>query len=149
GNKDQNIWDCGCGYGTTALFLAMNGYKVYGTTLEFYFEEINKRKDFWKQYGNTDLFEAVYEDLSTSIYEKKFDTVILQDTLHHLEPIDKALKVLKESIRLNGKLLVVEENGCNIFQNIKLFIRRGFHRTTEYYDEKLSKVVIFGNENIR
>src|SRR5436190_4846706 len=83
GNKDQNIWDCGCGYGTTALFLAMNGYKVYGTTLEFYFEEINKRKDFWKQYGNTDLFEAVYEDLSTSIYEKKFDTVILQDTLHH------------------------------------------------------------------
>ena len=27
-NKDISIWDCGCGYGTTCLFLAMNGIKT-------------------------------------------------------------------------------------------------------------------------
>src|SRR5579883_2102294 len=43
GNKDISIWDCGCGYGTTCLFLAMNGVKTFGTTLEFYYDSIQKR----------------------------------------------------------------------------------------------------------
>jgi hypothetical protein len=39
---DAAIWDCGCGYGTTAIFLALNGYKVHGTTLEFYFSTFRR-----------------------------------------------------------------------------------------------------------
>src|SRR5690554_3261537 len=40
------IWDCGCGYGTTAIFLAMNGIKTHGTTLEFYYDVLKKRLDY-------------------------------------------------------------------------------------------------------
>src|SRR6185436_19902056 len=55
-NKHAVIWDCGSGYGTTCLFLAMNGIKTYGTTLEFYYDTIQKRVDYWSKYGDTSLF---------------------------------------------------------------------------------------------
>ena len=42
-NKTVKVFDLGCGYGTTALFLALNGYRVEGITLEFYFKTIKKR----------------------------------------------------------------------------------------------------------
>ena len=40
--KDRavKVFDLGCGYGTTALFLVLNGYRVSGITLEFYFKTI-------------------------------------------------------------------------------------------------------------
>ena len=34
-------------------------------------------------------------------------------------------------------------------QNVKLFIKRGNKRVIEYWDEKLGKKVMMGNENIR
>ena len=87
-NQDSTIWDCGCGYGTTALFLAMNGFRVYGTTLEFYFDQIEQRKNYWKQYGNADLFEVDYADVfDNNLNDSTFDYIILQDTLHHIEPL--------------------------------------------------------------
>lgn len=149
GSKQQVIWDCGCGFGTTALFLAMNGYKVFGTTLEYYFTELENREKFWSSYGNTGLFEYAYENLFDSHYPQRFDTVILQDTLHHLEPINEALAIIKKSMRSPGKLIVLEENGSNIIQNLKLIKQRGFRKTKIYYDEKINKPVLFGNENIR
>lgn len=39
-HRHSMILDCGCFYGTTALFLAMNGFSVLGSPLEFYFDEI-------------------------------------------------------------------------------------------------------------
>ena len=149
GTKEQSIWDCGCGYGTTALFLAMNGYRVFGTTLEFYFAEIDARKKFWSKYGDGSLFECTYEDIYSTNYVNRFHTIILQDTLHHLEPIGKALSIIKSSLKENGRLLVLEENGLNPIQNIKLFLRRGFKKTISHYDEILDRTILMGNENIR
>lgn len=149
GKKEQMIWDCGCGYGTTALFLAMNGYHVYGTTLEFYFAAIAERKRYWSQFGDTSLFDCRYENLFESAYDRNFDTIILQDTLHHVEPIDKGLVILHKALRANGKLLIVEENGSNIIQNLKLIKQRGFKKTITIYDERLKREILLGNENIR
>jgi SAM-dependent methyltransferase len=149
GTKEQATWDCGSGYGTTALFLAMNGYKVYGSTMEFYFDELEARKKYWAAYGDSSLFECVYENILDSNYKQRFDTIILQDTLHHLEPIHDALAILHNAIKPNGKLLVLEENGSNIIQNAKLFLRRGLKKTVTYRDERLGKTLTFGNENIR
>ena len=47
GDVHGKVWDIGCGYGTTAIFLALNGYQVHGSTLEYYFKEIPKRLDYW------------------------------------------------------------------------------------------------------
>jgi 2-polyprenyl-3-methyl-5-hydroxy-6-metoxy-1,4-benzoquinol methylase len=150
--KDKNvaIWDCGCGYGTTALFLAMNGFRVYGTTLEYYFDEIEKRKKFWKQYGNSNLFEIDYANLfDNKLNENQFDYIILQDTLHHIEPLQEGLKIFRNALKPKGQLIVVEENGNNIVGNLKLFIQRGNKRIITIWDEKLEKKILFGNENIR
>ncbi|HEX8313607.1 MAG TPA: class I SAM-dependent methyltransferase [Flavisolibacter sp.] len=149
GEINQSIWDCGCGYGTTALFLAMNNYPVFGTTLEFYFAEIEKRKRYWSQFGNTEHFQYTYADVFESDYSSAFDTIILQDTLHHLEPIEEGLKVFEKALREKGKLLVIEENGANIIQNLKLLWQRGLNKNVTVYDERLKRTILLGNENIR
>jgi len=149
GPKEQAVWDCGCGYGTTAIFLALNGYRVRGTTLEFYFREIEKRKQYWSPYGDVSRFDPVYEDLYDTEYYQQFDTIILQDTLHHLEPVEKAFSLLNRALKPGGRLLVVEENGQNLVQNLKLLKQRGFRKKKQWFDETLQKQVAFGDENIR
>ncbi|MBK7873064.1 MAG: class I SAM-dependent methyltransferase [Saprospiraceae bacterium] len=144
------IWDCGCGYGTTALFLGMNGIPVFGNTLEFYYEYIPKRIEYWSEFGDASLFRVSYENLfDMQIEPNMFDAIIIQDTLHHLEPIDNALKILHQALKPGGALIAIEENGNNLIQNAKLFFQRGNKRVITIYDEKLQKPILLGNENIR
>ena len=148
--KAVAIWDCGCGYGTTCLFLAMNGIKTFGTTLEFYYDTIQKRADYWSKYGDTSLFTCTYENLfDNRPAPASFDWIIVQDTLHHLEPIDEALQIFNDSLKQHGKVLSIEENGNNLIQRLKLYKYRGNKRIITFYDEKLQKDILIGNENIR
>ncbi len=147
---DMRIWDCGCGYGTTGLFLAMNGIKSHGTTLEFYYKEISARMEYWRQFGKADLFSASYENLFDSPPDhSSCDAIIIQDTLHHLEPLQQALQILKNAMANDGVMIAVEENGSNVIQNAKLFLRRGNKRIIEIWDEQLQKHILLGNENIK
>jgi len=149
-DKEATIWDCGCGYGTTALFLAMNGFRVYGTTMHFYFDEIEKRKKYWKQYGNSDLFTVDYADVfDNSLSDNSFDYIIIQKTLHHIEPLHEALGIFHRVVKPNGKVIVLEENGSNVIGNLKLFIKRGNKRIIKLWDEHLQKEYLLGNENVR
>ncbi len=148
--KPARIWDAGCGYGTTSLFLALNGHEVVGNTLEFYYDKISRRLDYWSRYGDVSGFRVEYANLfDMQVLPQSFDAIIAQDTLHHLEPIGDALNIFNHSLRQNGKLIVVEENGNNVFINLKNFLKRGFTRVTVHYDEKLGKEILFGNENAR
>lgn len=148
--KDSITWDLGCGYGTTAIFLALNGFKVHGTTLEFYFKEIAERMKYWSQFGDVSGFTYDYEDLfDTTIKREQFDYIIVQDTLHHLEPLQEALKILHDHLKPDGEMVVIEENGNNIVQSLKLYKQRGNKRIIEIYDERLKKNILLGNENIR
>jgi SAM-dependent methyltransferase len=149
-DKNSRILDIGCGYGTTGIFLALNGYSVLGTTLEYYYEQISKRIGFWSKYGDTDLFKVKYENLfddppGAGIY----DIIILQDVLHHLEPLPQALDIIKNSLSDNGKLIVCEENGNNVLNNLRLFFKRGNKKVIKMFDERLKKDILIGNENIR
>lgn len=148
--KEGNIWDVGCGYATTAIFLALNGHHVMGNTLEFYYEKISSRFEYWSRFGNLSNLKVEYANLfDMTVTPQLYDVIVAQDTLHHLEPIDKALLIFKTSLKNSGKLIVTEENGNNLFINLKNFSKRGFNRVTQYYDEKLQKVILFGNENAR
>jgi len=149
-NKEAAIWDCGCGYGTTAIFLALNGYKVHGTTLEFYFALIPERLKYWSQFGDVSGFTYSYENLfDAPPAPASYDHIIIQDTLHHLEPLQDALRIFNQALRPAGNLIIVEENGGNVVQNLKLYLRRGNKRIIEMYDEQLKKKILLGNENIR
>lgn len=144
------IWDCGCGYGTTCLYLAMNGQPTYGTTLEFYSEQIARRKQFWQAFGDTTLFEYEYANVfDQNMPSEKFDYIILQDTLHHIEPLDKALPIFHKSLKKGGKIILIEENGGCLIKRAMLFKQRGFKRVISVYDDVLQKEVLMGNENVR
>lgn len=146
----SDIWDIGCGYGTTAFYLTLNGHKVTGTTLEYYYEQIQHRIEYWSRFGNLDKLNIVYQDLFDTDYPAgSFDAVIVQDTLHHLEPLEKALQMIATALAEDGKLVVSEENGQNLFISIKNYIKRGNRRIIEYHDEKLQKSLLLGNENVR
>ena len=146
----SHTWDVGCGYGTTALFLALNGFKVHGTTLEFYYKELPQRIKYWSQFGDVSGFTFDYEDLfDETIKREQFDYIIVQDTLHHLEPLGQALHIMRKQLNVNGKMVVIEENGSNIIQSFKLYLQRGNKRVIEFYDERLKKTILLGNENIR
>jgi SAM-dependent methyltransferase len=148
--KESLTWDLGCGYGTTALFLALNGFKIHGTTLEFYFKEIPERMKYWSQFGDVSGFTFDYEDLfDTTVKRDQYDYIIVQDTLHHLEPLQDALHILHDHLKPDGKMVVIEENGNNIIQSLKLYKQRGNKRIIEFYDERLKKTILLGNENIR
>lgn len=147
--SNAKVWDVGCGYGTTAIFLSINGHKVTGNTLEYYFDEIPARLEFWKDKGQLDSLKLDYANLFDSPPKETFDYIIVQDTLHHLEPIDDAIRILKDCLLPDGKIIVVDENGKNIIQRLKLFKQRGNKRIVEIYDEKLKKNIQLGNENIR
>lgn len=146
----SEIWDCGCGYGTTCIYLAMNGIATHGTTLEFYYDTIQKRKEYWSKYGDTSLFTCTYENLfDNKPAPASYDWIIVQDTLHHLEPINDALKIFNDSLKPGGKVLSIEENGNNVIQRLKLYKFRGNKRIITIWDEKLKKDILIGNENIR
>ena len=149
-NQQSKIWDIGCGYGTTDIFLAMNGFATYGSTLEFYYKEIPQRLKYWSAFGDTSLFKAGYENLFDMTQPpENCDYLILQDTLHHLEPLDEALEICSKALKPSGKLIAVEENGNNLIQSFKLYLQRGNKRIIEQYDETLKKNIVIGNENIR
>ncbi len=149
-DKNAKIWDIGCGYGTTGIFLSLNGYNVYGTTLEYYFEKIPKRLSFWNKYGNANLFKPEYKNIfDSSLENKSIDIIIAQDTLHHLEPLDKAIQIFSNTIKDDGKIIVSEENGNNLLCSFKNYIKRGNKRIVEFHDERLNKTILLGNENTR
>jgi len=128
----------------------MNGIAVHGTTLEFYYKEIEGRKKYWRKFGDTSLFTADYENLfDAPVKRATYNVIIIQDTLHHLEPLQEALRIFHQTLTPNGRLVVVEENGNNIIQNLKLYKQRGNKRIIEIYDERLRKNILIGNENIR
>jgi SAM-dependent methyltransferase len=143
------LWDVGCGYGTTAIFLVLNGHKVHGSTLEYYFNEIPARLKYWSQFGDLSQFTYDYENLYDANYSNQFDAVLVQDTIHHTEPIHDALRILHNSLKPGGRVIAVEENGKNIIQRLKLYKQRGNKRIIEFHDEKLGKTILLGNENIR
>ena len=98
-DTDSEILDIGCGYGTTAIFLALNGFKVKGLTLEFYDEFIPNRMEFWEKHGSASLFKWSYQNLYDGPSKgEKYQFIIAQDTLHHLEPCKEAIEIIDNII---------------------------------------------------
>jgi len=148
--KDIKILDCGCGFGSIAIFLSINGYQVDGITIgEHYINGIQKRKDFWSKYGDASKFNAKYEYLPDLKITDHYDIILLQDALHHLEPIDNCIKSLYKILKPEGKLIITEANGANLFHILKHFLRRGKKTIFKVYDKVLCKDILYGDENFK
>ncbi len=150
GRKPLSVWDAGCGYGTTSIFLAMKGHLVYGSTLEHYYEAISDRLPFWSRYVNLDTLRIEYRDLFDEQPQPgSFDAIIAQDALHHLEPASRAVRIFYTALKESGSLIVTEENGNCLFIGLKNFLKRGFNKTIKYYDPQLGKQITLADEHAR
>lgn len=144
------VWDVGCGFGTTSILLALNGFEVVGTTLEYYYDQMQERLKYWSRFGDLSKLSFEYKNMfDESPADESFDYIVAQDTLHHLEPFDEAVRIFHRVLKPNGKIVVSEENGNNIVCNLKHFRERGFRRVKTIYDERLKKDIIIGDENTR
>jgi len=144
------IWDVGCGYANASIFLALNGHKVVGSTLEYYYDQLQNRLAFWSKYGNLSALDLRYEDIfDARPAPGSYDYILAQDTLHHLEPLHEALILFKSVLKADGKIIISEENGSNLYCRMKHFRERGFKRIIKTWDERLGKYLWFGNENTR
>ena len=149
-DKTESVWDCGSGYGTTGFYLALNGIKIYGSTIERYFKTYTDRRKYWSQFGDISLFTCNHEYFFDNPPDlRSFNIILAQDTLHHLEPINDALKIFYDTLKDKGRIIVIEENGNNIIQSLMLFRRRGNKRIVKIFDEVAKKDILVGNENIR
>ncbi|MDP4173875.1 MAG: hypothetical protein Q8933_07905 [Bacteroidota bacterium] len=63
--------------------------------------------------------------------------------------IDKALEIFSKVLKKYSKIIVIEENGNNILQRTKLYLRQGNKRIINYYDDNIKKNLLMGNENIK
>jgi SAM-dependent methyltransferase len=148
--QSGNVWDVGCGYGTTAIYLALNGYNVYGNTIEYYGKTLHRRLEYWSKYGDLSKLRVEHADIfDNPSLPAPFDAVIAQDALHHIEPVEKAMRIISSSLKEDGQILITEENGCHpyiAFRNLK---HRGNQKIINYYDAKLQKTILMGNENAR
>jgi len=144
------IWDVGCGYGTTCFLLASMGHKVIGTTLEYYFEQIDTRLEFWSKYIDISNIDFEYNTIFDTNYPKEyFDYILAIDTLHHIEPFSESVQLFHNALKPKGSIIICEENGNNIINRAKNFKTRGCKRITTMYDPRLQKEILFGNENTR
>lgn len=151
GSDSIQVWDCGCGYGSTLIFLAINNIPSFGTTIGKHYESgMPKRLKYWSKYGDMGLFKVMYQALPDNAPpDESCDAIIIQDTLHHMEPVDDILKALHGVLKKNGKLIIIEPNGSNLFHRTTQYLRRGNNRVQEIYDENLNKKMLYGDENYR
>ena len=143
-----HIWDAGCGYGTSSIFLALNGHRVYGNTLEYYSDVFRDRLEYWGQHGDLESLEMKHENVFHHAPPgRTYDVILVQDTLHHLEPVHEALVLFYRLLRSGGKLIVVEENGSSLFIRAKNLRIRGFKRKGICHDARTGESIPFGIEN--
>lgn len=146
-NLEGKVLDVGCGFGTTMIFLALNGFSVSGITLEFYHPVLLERLDKYKSrftgdvsFKHSDFFE---EDLSG------FDCILLQDTLHHLEPMGSVASKISQFCAQGRLVVCLEENGGSLLKNARLFLKRGSEKIIKFTDSHTGKTILLGNENVR
>jgi len=72
----------------------------------------------------------------------------MMETIHHIEPPQKALSFAYNYLNPNGYIIISDTNGFNPPVQIKLFLERGFNLHREVVDPNTGEIVPYGNENI-
>ncbi|MDP3917442.1 MAG: methyltransferase domain-containing protein [Nanoarchaeota archaeon] len=109
--KSGDVLDLGCGEGRNALFLAKNGFDVTGVDISE--EGIKKFKTIAENNGLN--VRSFVKDIKNFNFDKKYDVIISNATLHFLKEneIKKIIKKVKENTKKDGLNVInvfTEEN---------------------------------------
>lgn len=108
----MNIADYGCGTGkiTRELLKLDKDICIYSID-----NSQNMLKELENTLNNYKNIRIINSDLKEYVNEKKFDLIIMQQVIHHIDELDKLFDNAKKSLKHNGKILVlvVGENYMN------------------------------------
>lgn len=148
--KIKKVLDIGSGCGTEAIFFASLGCHVLGIDLSK--ERINCAEERKIYYENLLRKRLDVEFKLGSFFDiniqKKFDIIWMLETIHHIEPSLKALKLAHNFLNEGGYIIISEPNGLNPLVQIQLFFKRGILLHKQIFNTKTNKMVPYGNENI-
>ena len=115
-NKKLKILDYCCGTGVFSIFPALQGHEVYGTDISEKSIEIAKNKSLQFNLENKCFFycaDSEKLDFSNSY----FDIVLCYNSLSYLD-LSIVFAELKRVIKPDGKLIIMDSLGHNIFYNL-------------------------------
>jgi 2-polyprenyl-3-methyl-5-hydroxy-6-metoxy-1,4-benzoquinol methylase len=101
-----NILDVGCGNGVITRQLGKEGYKVLGIDIS---KKAIEKANALNMYSNVQFENISAENLVAT--EEKYDAIVCSEVLEHLTDPITLLKVLNDSLKENGKLIITVPNG--------------------------------------
>jgi len=103
--KSKKVLDAGCGSGFFAYNAAKKGAKVLG--VDYSIEAIKIAKS---EYSHQNL---KFKKLDVSKIKEKFDVIVLNGTLEHMDDPLKTLELFKQHLNPNGCILITSPNWTN------------------------------------
>ena len=104
-SNSNSLIDFGCGKG----FLYNNKFKIGDN-------EFKNLSDFW-DIENIFLYDPGVDKFST-YPNKRFDGIICTDVIEHIPEPDKCIKIIKERLSKNGRIIFVFPNRKSFWQRI-------------------------------
>jgi len=115
------IIDLGCGTGTSSLLFALLGARVIGVDLNSKLIQIcNKRKRFYENHlenVNANFYQANTFDFHFENYEP-IDAFFSLFAFNLMKPADTLLARLASSLRVGGKIVIIDGNQSNIYARL-------------------------------
>jgi 2-polyprenyl-3-methyl-5-hydroxy-6-metoxy-1,4-benzoquinol methylase len=112
--KNFNILDLGCGYGSFLFFLQSNGYKNVAA-VDLSSEEIDICKRFFKSYQfyKEDIFKFINDT------QEKFDVIYMSHVLEHIkkENLFAFLEGVKKILKDDGIFVIIVPNSAAYFNS--------------------------------
>jgi len=131
--KRPLILDAGCGLGSESLLFSFLGANVVGVDLnETRLKVAEKRKLFYK-----DLIKGKVEFLLGDVFKiikrQKFDIVWMNESISHIHPAERFLKLAYQQLNPEGRVIISEGNGGNPYILLKRFMETGRWSWTSHF----------------
>lgn len=131
--KRPLILDAGCGLGSESLLFSFLGANVVGVDLnEARLKLAEKRKLFYK-----DLIKGKVEFLLGDVFKiikrQKFDIIWMNESISHIHPAERFLKLAYQQLNPGGRVIISEGNGGNPYILLKRFMETGRWSWTSHF----------------
>ncbi len=142
-NDKIEVLDYCCGTGNFSIYPALQGHKVYGIDISNKSVEMAKKKIKQFNLNNCNFYCMDSENINFD--DNFFDLILCYNSLTYLDlPI--ALNNLKRVLKPNGKLIIMDSLGHNVFYNFNRKInvsRWGKNLQSEFKLMKMKDIIFF------
>jgi 2-polyprenyl-3-methyl-5-hydroxy-6-metoxy-1,4-benzoquinol methylase len=118
--------DIGCGSGWLSLELARNGSEVDAIDISNKRIEIAKeylkKNNFLKDFGS--IHYQVKDINKINLEKNKYESVVCWDTLHHIPNIERVIKKICNSLKINGYFIIYDHIGLQKRNKLLIKIMR-------------------------